>query len=94
MNSHGYLVPASKATRPSRSGGRGGASQDEIANCCTLDHAIIGVLWPRLHPNPSSASTARMKVGADLTPELNTYLRGCGETYEYSPEEVVSESQS
>ena len=63
-------------------------SQDEIANCCTLDHAIIAVLWPRLHPNPSSASTARMKVGADLTPELNTYLRGCGETYEYRPEEV------
>ena len=63
-------------------------SQDEIANRCTLDHAIIGVLWPRVHSNPTSVSTAKMKIGAHLTPELNTYLRGCGETCEYTPEEV------
>ena len=63
-------------------------SQGEIANRCTLDHAIIGVLWPRVRSNPTSASRAKTKIGADLTPELNTYLRGCGETCEYSPEEV------
>jgi len=63
-------------------------SQDEMVNRCNLDCAIIAVLWPRLHSSDMTAPPAEMKIGAELTADVNTYLLSCGESRQYSREAV------
>src|ERR1700693_3994919 len=63
-------------------------SQDDIIDRCSLDHAIIEVLWPRVHRTIEDAAAANMKIGAELTPEVSTFLLCCGETRRYSREQV------
>jgi hypothetical protein len=61
--------------------------QNEVCGECNLDYAIVEVLWPRLHSPPKSRAP-QMKIEAELTAEVNTYLLSCGETRQYSREEI------
>ena len=63
-------------------------SQDEMVNRCDLDHAIIEILWPRLHASVTQTPAKRMKIEAELTAQVNTFLLCCGETRQFSREEV------
>jgi hypothetical protein len=63
-------------------------SQDAIVDRCSLDFAIVEVLWPRVHKATGETAAASMKIGVDLTPEVNTYLLCCGETRQYSREAI------
>jgi hypothetical protein len=64
-------------------------SQDEEADCCNLDCAIIEVLWPRLHASlQGTAAPTKMKIEAELPADVNTFLLSCGETVQYSREEI------
>jgi hypothetical protein len=62
--------------------------EDDGIGQCNLDCAIIQVLWPRLHSGPTNANATRVKIEAELTAEVNTFLLSCGETISYSREEV------
>ena len=62
--------------------------QDDTVGPCNLDCAIIEVLWPRLHSSPSNTMARQMKIEAELTAEVNTYLLSCGEMRQYSREEI------
>ena len=64
------------------------SSQDDVIDRCSLDHAIVEVVWPRVHRTIADAAAANMKIGAELTPEVSTFLLCCGETRQYSREEV------
>ncbi|HEV3386198.1 MAG TPA: hypothetical protein VG097_15365 [Gemmata sp.] len=41
-----------------------------------------------MHRTIGDAAAANMKIGAELTPEVSTFLLCCGETRQYSREEV------
>jgi len=63
--------------------------QDEGTYECNLDVAIVQVLWPRLHSSAAiNIEGSRLKIGSELTAEVNTFLFSCGETLQYSAEEV------
>ena len=63
--------------------------EDDASGLCNLDCAIIEVLWPRLHSSPQeTAETTKMRIEAELTAEVNTYLLSCGETVQYTREDV------
>jgi hypothetical protein len=62
--------------------------QDDMVNRCNLDCAIVEILWPRVHAIASKTATASMKIAAELTAEVNTFLLCCGETRQYSREAV------
>ena len=64
------------------------SSQDDDVDRCSLDHAIIEVVWPRVHRTIGDTAAANMKIGAELTPEVSTFLLCCGETRQYKREEV------
>jgi hypothetical protein len=55
---------------------------------CDLDHAIMKILWPRVHRTSGDTRAMGIKIGAELTPEINTLLLTCGETRQYSREAV------
>ncbi|HEX3352953.1 MAG TPA: hypothetical protein VHS34_09040 [Terriglobales bacterium] len=61
-------------------------SQEDLIDRCDLNHALVEVLWPRVHQ--SARATVGIKIGAELTPEVNTFLLTCGETRQYGSEEV------
>lgn len=61
---------------------------DDMVGRCNLDCAIWGVVWPRLHSGASKTAAANMKIEAELTADVNTYLLCCGEIRQYSREEV------
>jgi hypothetical protein len=63
-------------------------SQYDSIGQCNLDVAIVQVLWPRLHPSPTTTSAMKVKIEAELTAEVNTFLLACGETLQYSREEI------
>ena len=62
--------------------------QDDTVGPCNLDCAIIEVLWPRLHSSPPNTIARQVKIEAELTAEVNTYLLSCGEIRQYSREEI------
>jgi hypothetical protein len=62
--------------------------QDDVVGDCNLDVAIVQVLWPRLHSSPTTTSAMKVKIEAELTAEVNTFLLACGETLQYSREEI------
>lgn len=62
--------------------------QEDMIDRCDLDHALVEILWPRLHPTTGDTAAAGIKIGAELTPEVNTFLLTCGETRQYRREEV------
>lgn len=64
------------------------SSQGDVIDRCSLDHAIVEVLWPRVHRTLEDAAAANMKIGAELTPQVSTFLLCCGETRQYSREQV------
>jgi hypothetical protein len=62
--------------------------EDEMGGC-NLDCAIIQVIWPRIHSSATNnVDAGRMKIAAELTAQVNTFLLSCGETLQYSEEEV------
>jgi hypothetical protein len=62
--------------------------EEDAVGECNLDCAIIRVLWPRLHSSSTNIDATRLKIGADLTADVNTFLLACGETIQYSREEI------
>ena len=63
--------------------------QDDGTHVCNLDVAIVRVLWPRLHSSSTNRTDgSRVKIGSELTAEVNTLLLSCGEILQYSAEEV------
>jgi hypothetical protein len=62
--------------------------QDDLVNRCNLDCAIVEIVWPRVHTIASKTATPSMKIEAELTAEVNTFLLVCGETRQYTREEV------
>ena len=62
--------------------------QDDVVGQCNVDVALIQVLWPRLHSCPANNNPTRLKIEAELTAEVNTFLLSCGETLQYSREEM------
>lgn len=66
------------------------AAQDDDALCaCSLDTAILEVLWPRIHRQSDGTSQeAEMKMKAEFTANVNTYLLAAGETQEFTAEMV------
>ena len=63
-------------------------AQDDTVGPCNLDSAIIQVLWPRLHSSPPNTITTQMKIEAELTAEVNTFMLSCGDNLQYRCEEV------
>jgi len=64
-------------------------AEDSVVGQCDLDCAIIQVLWPRLHSTAiNNTDAARLKIEAELAAEVNTFLWSCGETLQYSGEEI------
>jgi hypothetical protein len=62
--------------------------QDDMVDRCNLDCAIVEVLWPRVHRATGDIAAASMRIEAELMPEVNTFLLSCGETRQYSREEI------
>jgi len=62
--------------------------QDDTIGPCNLDCAIIQVLWPRLHSSLPNTLATQMKIEAELTAEVNTFMLSCGDNLQYSREEV------
>ena len=63
-------------------------AQNDVGSECNVDCALVEVIWPRLHSNPSQTRATQMKIEAELTAEVNTFLLSCGETRQYSREEI------
>jgi hypothetical protein len=62
--------------------------QDDMVNRCNLDCAFVEILWPRVHRTTDDTAAAQMKIGFELTPDVNTFLFSCGEIRKYSREEI------
>jgi hypothetical protein len=62
--------------------------QEDMVDRCDLDHAIIEILLARVHRTTGDTTATGIKIGAELTPEVNTFLLTCGETRQYSREAV------
>ena len=62
-------------------------AQNDVGGGCNLDCAVIEVLWPRLHSTPPN-TVAHMRIEAELTAEVNTFMLSCGDNLQYSREEV------
>jgi len=64
-------------------------SQDDVAfDLCNLDSAIVEILWPRLHSGATEGTAGEIRIEEELMKDANTFLRCCGETWQYSREEV------
>jgi hypothetical protein len=62
--------------------------QDDSVDRCDLDCAIVAVVLPRVHGIRSDNAAATMKIEAELTAEVNTFLLSCGEVRQYRREAV------
>ncbi len=70
------------------------AAQDQDAlPFCNLDMAMMEILWPRLHPQSNDAPTAEMKMEAEFTAQINTFLLAAGQQERVSSEVVGSRVQ-
>ena len=64
------------------------AQADSTLQTCSVETAIVEILWPYLHPRDGETPVSRMKMEAEFTKEVNTYLRSRGEILTFTSTEV------
>ena len=64
------------------------AQAEEAFQGCNVETAIVEVLWPYLHPRSGEGPIAKLKMEAEFTKEVNTYLRSRGEILTFTGTEI------
>ncbi len=64
------------------------AQADDVPQVCTVETAIVEILWPYLHPRSGEVPISRLKMEAEFTQEVNTYLRSRGEMMTFTSAEI------